>query len=77
MIRYAIARGKRKQRRQIANERDWMDYRMGKAVKPQPTEETDYLVTARRLPAGKPDTDLEIAAPILTDPKTHELRAAR
>jgi hypothetical protein len=50
---------------------------MEKAVKPQPTEETDYLVTANAIPAGKPDTDLEIAAPILTDPKMHELRAAR
>jgi len=77
MIRYAIAHGKKKQHRQITNERDWTNHRMGKAVKPQPTEETDYLVTANALPAGKPDTDLEIAAPILTDPKAHELRAAR
>ena len=50
---------------------------MGKAIKPQPTEETDYLATANRIPAGKPDTDLEMAAPILTDPKAHELRAAQ
>jgi len=33
-----------------------------------PTDETDYLVTAAVAQAGKPDTDLEIAAPILTDP---------
>ena len=32
------------------------------------TEETDYMVTATTAQAGKPDTDLEIAAPILTEP---------
>jgi hypothetical protein len=31
-------------------------------------DETDYLATATVAPAGKPDTDLEIAAPILTEP---------
>ena len=34
------------------------------------TEETDYMVTATTAQAGKPDTDLEIAAPILTEPLT-------
>jgi len=36
--------------------------------KSEPTDETDYLVTAAVAQAGKPDTDLEIAAPILTEP---------
>ena len=34
------------------------------------TEDTDYMVTATTAQAGKPDTDLEIAAPILTEPLT-------
>lgn len=38
--------------------------------RPQPTDETDYLATATAAQAGKPETDLEIAAPVLTDPLT-------
>jgi hypothetical protein len=37
-------------------------------TKPLPTDETDCSVTATCLRAGKPETETQIAAPILTDP---------